>query len=174
MILIFLVFLDSVLARLCYQCASELALINWSRYGLPRLLDDSMMANDACLDDDRLSSHVPCNAPCMTINVTAIGGKNDGRVVGIVRDCQTYFVSPKSLPEGTTHMCRSSVREMARSQRINVTFCYCEGNLCNGNRSPKHPRRAVQRIHPGSSDASSVNWSFSTYLALLVFSRVLD
>uniref|UniRef100_A0A158P6A4 LCCL domain-containing protein n=1 Tax=Angiostrongylus cantonensis TaxID=6313 RepID=A0A158P6A4_ANGCA len=76
-----------------------------------------MTADDACLDDDRLPGHVTCSAPCMTINITAIGGKHDGRVVGIVRDCQTYFHNPKSLPEGTTRMCRHSERETTRSQR---------------------------------------------------------
>ncbi|VDM62789.1 unnamed protein product [Angiostrongylus costaricensis] len=95
---------------------------NWSRYGLPHLQGDSMTADDACLDDDRLGSHVTCSAPCMTINITAIGGKHDGRVVGIVRDCQTYFHNPKSLPEGTTRMCRHSERETTRSQRMPPYF----------------------------------------------------
>lgn len=101
-LLIFYPFLPRLSAAMCYQCASELALVvspsaastrspvlpkhllvqNWSRYGLPRSQGDSMMADDACLDDSRVSAHVPCSAPCMTINITAVGGKHDGKVLG--------------------------------------------------------------------------------------------
>lgn len=34
------------------------------------------------MDDERLTGHVPCSAPCMTINITAVGGKHDGKVIG--------------------------------------------------------------------------------------------
>ncbi|VDL67135.1 unnamed protein product [Nippostrongylus brasiliensis] len=96
---------------------SRKAILNWSRYGLPRSQGDSMMADDACLDEERLSAHVPCSAPCMTINITAIGGKHDGKVIGVVRDCQTYFRHPKTLPEGKDRICRHSERETVRNQR---------------------------------------------------------
>ncbi|VDM75069.1 unnamed protein product [Strongylus vulgaris] len=61
-----------------YICS--LVLSNWSRYGLPHAYGDSMIADDTCLDDERLTGHVPCSTPCMTINITAVGGKHDGKV----------------------------------------------------------------------------------------------
>ncbi|KJH41084.1 hypothetical protein DICVIV_12948 [Dictyocaulus viviparus] len=170
--LLFMLLLPITSSRMCYQCASELALINWSRYGLPHQRGDSMMADDTCLDDAHLQGHLACNAPCMTINITAIGGKHDGRVIasmffGIVRDCQTYFRSPKLLPEGTTSMCRHSVRETKRSQRVNVTFCYCQKNLCNGDYSLTNLRRAAERIHPSTNSAFLINRNFLTCLAII-------
>ncbi|VDP19781.1 unnamed protein product [Heligmosomoides polygyrus] len=153
-LLIFYLFLPRLSAAMCYQCASELALVNWSRYGLPRSQGDSMMADDACLDDSRVSAHVPCSAPCMTINITAVGGKHDGKVLGIVRDCQTYFRNPKTLPEGTDRLCRHSERVTVRNQRINVTFCYCRGHLCNGNAPLAQLRRMAQRRYPRLPDAA--------------------
>ncbi|KAK6755278.1 hypothetical protein RB195_013946 [Necator americanus] len=158
--LILLLFLPTTFGGVCYQCASELALINWSRYGLPYAYGDAMIADDACLDDELVSGHVPCGAPCMTINITAIGGKYDGKVIGVVRDCQTYFRSPKSLPEGTTQLCRHSERTTLRNQRINMTFCYCQGSLCNGKGST-HLRRAPHRRQPSRRDPSLASQSYS-------------
>uniref|UniRef100_A0A7I4YWG9 Protein quiver n=1 Tax=Haemonchus contortus TaxID=6289 RepID=A0A7I4YWG9_HAECO len=160
-------FLPAASPAMCYQCASELALINWSRYGLPPMQGDSMMADDACLDDSSLSGHVPCSAPCMTINITAVGGKHDGRVIGIVRDCQTYFRSPKALPEGTDRICRHSVRDTVRNHRINVTFCYCNGHLCNGMAPQVQLRRLAQRRHPRLPNASMPCRALSLKLAMV-------
>ncbi|EYB91824.1 hypothetical protein Y032_0201g1722 [Ancylostoma ceylanicum] len=164
--LILFLFLPTAFAAMCYQCASELALINWSRYGLPHAYGDSMIADDACLDDERLTGHVPCSAPCMTINITAVGGKHDGKVIGVIRDCQTYFRSPKSLPEGTTRMCRHSERVTLRNQRINMTFCYCHGAFCNGSGSA-HLRRTALRRQPAARDPSLANQHYSMWFSLV-------
>ncbi|KAK6043672.1 hypothetical protein COOONC_18823 [Cooperia oncophora] len=166
-LLIFVFFLPAASPGMCYQCASELALINWSRYGLPRTEGDSMMADDACLNDEIPLGHVPCNAPCMTINITAVGGKHDGKVIGIVRDCQTYFRSPKKLPEGKDILCRHSVRDTVRNHRINVTFCYCQGQLCNGKSPQVQLRRLAQRRYPRLPDFSEIGRKLSLGLFVL-------
>ncbi|CAJ0589891.1 unnamed protein product [Cylicocyclus nassatus] len=167
MMLIFLLFIPATCAVLCYQCASELALINWSRYGLPHAYGDSMIADDSCLDDERITGHIPCSAPCMTINITAVGGKHDGKVLGVVRDCQRYFRSPKSLPEGSLRLCRSSERVTLRDQRINMTFCYCQGSLCNG-KATTFTRRSSSRSLQSGNDPLSASLQFSIFSMVVI------
>ncbi|KHJ92725.1 hypothetical protein OESDEN_07381 [Oesophagostomum dentatum] len=167
MLIVVLLSIPATFAALCYQCASELALINWSRYGLPHAYGDSMMADDSCLDEERLTGHIPCSTPCMTINITAIGGKHDGKVLGVVRDCQRYFRNPKTLPEGSTQVCRSSERVTLRNQRINMTFCYCQGALCNGKPSA-YSRRSSLRIHLARRDPSLASFCSPTQVIVLL------
>ncbi|KAK5969896.1 hypothetical protein GCK32_012444 [Trichostrongylus colubriformis] len=169
-LLIFGLFLPAASPSMCYQCTSELALINWSRYGLPPTHGDSMMADDACLDESSPLGHVPCSAPCMTINITAVGGKHNGKVIGVVRDCQTYFRNPKSLPEGTDRICRHSVRDTVRNHRINVTFCYCKGYLCNGKTEQVQLRRLAQRRYPRLPDDSRTSRPIPLGFAMLAIS----
>uniref|UniRef100_A0A1I7WAS9 Secreted protein n=1 Tax=Heterorhabditis bacteriophora TaxID=37862 RepID=A0A1I7WAS9_HETBA len=77
----FILFLPHLYASMCYQCASERAIMNWSRYRLPLSQDDSIVAHDSCLQDDRIQGHASCSGLCMTINITSVGSENDGKVL---------------------------------------------------------------------------------------------
>ncbi|KAK6755277.1 hypothetical protein RB195_013946 [Necator americanus] len=176
--LILLLFLPTTFGGVCYQCASELALINWSRYGLP-YASCTMWCS---LYDYKHNRHwrkvrwksyreFPLKSlkekestyarSCMRPSLRKHTRRDfTVRIPGVVRDCQTYFRSPKSLPEGTTQLCRHSERTTLRNQRINMTFCYCQGSLCNGKGST-HLRRAPHRRQPSRRDPSLASQSYS-------------
>ncbi|CAD6186824.1 unnamed protein product [Caenorhabditis auriculariae] len=120
----------------CHKCASERAVMNWSRYGLPMQQGDSMEGDDSCLHEEKLQDGVHCPGLCMTVNVTAASGPHIGKSIGIVRDCQPPVAKKKhDLKEGQNETCVTHQRTVRSNYVVNVTYCYCAGEYCNGGSS---------------------------------------
>ncbi|CAJ0579241.1 unnamed protein product, partial [Mesorhabditis spiculigera] len=132
LIFLLLFLIDDVSATKCYQCVTDTMLHNWSRYGMPMRGVIEEVGSKHCVHEENVTQVVECKGLCLTVNVSGeIRGKFHPHM-GTLRDCHKFWQQPEELAEGEFRNCHSRVKELNRRTTVNITYCYCQGDYCNG------------------------------------------
>ncbi|CAJ0962077.1 unnamed protein product, partial [Mesorhabditis belari] len=142
-------------ATICYQCVTDAMLQNWSRYGMP-VMQGPQEATRSCMHDENVTQTIHCDGLCVMVNVSGmIRGKSHPHM-GVLRDCQRYWQQPQFLLDGEMKSCRSQIKELNRRTTVNITYCFCEGDYCNGlSRASSSLFPISDRSHRRRSQSSS-------------------
>ncbi|PAV76157.1 hypothetical protein WR25_06150 [Diploscapter pachys] len=151
------------LAHICYQCASNNMILNWSRLRLPLREGETMEADNNCLHDEKMGIHSHCPGPCITYNVTMLGGRHHGKVFGVARMCSPN--SGYSEIEG----CEEEEERSKKGHRILMKRCQCSGDFCNGLKQPPKRNSRYHRPNSGSEQLQVIPLLFLTYSLAFVF-----